>query len=94
MSGGKAHITGGFIHLKSHGGAKHAVREVCDHLPDNRFVLRSVVKPYTTANTQLAQKLNATSCLYRRLLQSNPPSLGQLRTDKLTVSSMTSPVSG
>ncbi len=33
-------------HLKGHGGAKYAVREVRDHLPDNRFVLRTDVKSY------------------------------------------------
>ena len=33
-------------HLKGHGGAKYAVREVCDHLSDNRFVLRTDVKSY------------------------------------------------
>ena len=33
-------------HLKGHGGAKYAVREVRDHLPDNRFVLRTGVKSY------------------------------------------------
>jgi hypothetical protein len=31
-------------HLKGHGGAKYAVLEFRDHLPDNRFVLRSDVK--------------------------------------------------
>jgi RNA-directed DNA polymerase len=33
-------------HLKGNGGAKYAVREVSDHLPDNRFVLRTDVKSY------------------------------------------------
>ena len=33
-------------HLKGNGGAKHAVREVRDHLPGNRFVLRTDVKSY------------------------------------------------
>jgi len=33
-------------YLKGHGGAKYAVREVRDHLPDNRFVLRTDVKSY------------------------------------------------
>lgn len=33
-------------HIKGHGGAKFAVREVRDHLPDNRFVLRTDVKSY------------------------------------------------
>jgi RNA-directed DNA polymerase len=33
-------------HIKGHGGAKYAVREVRDHLPDNRFVLRTDVKSY------------------------------------------------
>jgi RNA-directed DNA polymerase len=33
-------------HLKGHGGAKYAVREVRDHLPDNRFVLRTDVNSY------------------------------------------------
>ncbi len=33
-------------HIKGHGGAKYAVREVRDHLPDNRFVLRTEVKSY------------------------------------------------
>lgn len=33
-------------HLKGHGGAKYAVREVRDHLADNRFVLRTDVKSY------------------------------------------------
>jgi RNA-directed DNA polymerase len=28
-------------HIKGHGGAKCAVREVRDHLPENRFVLRT-----------------------------------------------------
>ena len=31
-------------HLKGHGGAKYAVREVCDHLKANRFVLKTDVK--------------------------------------------------
>jgi RNA-directed DNA polymerase len=34
------------IHIKGHGGAKLAVREVCDHLKQNRFVLRTDVKSY------------------------------------------------
>jgi hypothetical protein len=33
-------------HIKGHGGAKFAVCEVRDHLPDNRFVLRTDVKSY------------------------------------------------
>jgi hypothetical protein len=33
-------------HLKGHGGAKFAVREVRDHLAVNRFVLRTDVKSY------------------------------------------------
>lgn len=33
-------------HLKGNGGAKYAVREVRDHLPSNRFVLRTDVKSY------------------------------------------------
>ena len=33
-------------HLKGHGGAKYAVREVRDHLAGNRFVLRTDVKSY------------------------------------------------
>ncbi len=33
-------------HLKGHGGAKYAVRKVRDHLPSNRFVLRTDVKSY------------------------------------------------
>lgn len=33
-------------HLKGHGGAKFAVREVRDHLAANRFVLRTDVKSY------------------------------------------------
>jgi len=33
-------------HIKSHGGAKYAVREVRNNLPDNRFVLRTDVKSY------------------------------------------------
>ena len=33
-------------HLKGHGGAKYAVREVRDHLPANRFVLKTDVKSY------------------------------------------------
>ncbi len=33
-------------HLKGHGGAKHAVREVRDNLPANRFVLKTDVKSY------------------------------------------------
>ena len=33
-------------HVKGHGGAKGAVREVCRHLPDNSFVLRTDVKSY------------------------------------------------
>jgi RNA-directed DNA polymerase len=33
-------------HVKGHGGAKNAVRAVRDHLPDNRFVLRTDVKSY------------------------------------------------
>jgi RNA-directed DNA polymerase len=33
-------------HLKGNGGAKYAVREVRDHLPNNRFVLRTDVKSY------------------------------------------------
>jgi hypothetical protein len=33
-------------HLKGHGGAKHAVREVRDHLKVNRFVLKTDVKSY------------------------------------------------
>jgi RNA-directed DNA polymerase len=33
-------------HLKGHGGAKYAVRAVRDHVPENRFVLRTDVKSY------------------------------------------------
>jgi RNA-directed DNA polymerase len=33
-------------HLKGHGGAKYAVREVRGHLPANRFVLRTDVRSY------------------------------------------------
>jgi RNA-directed DNA polymerase len=33
-------------HLKGNGGAKYAVREVRDHLQNNRFVLRTDVKSY------------------------------------------------
>jgi hypothetical protein len=33
-------------HIKAHGGAKFAVREVRDHLAANRFVLRTDVKSY------------------------------------------------
>jgi RNA-directed DNA polymerase len=33
-------------HLKGHGGAKYAVREVRDHLAVNRFVLRTDVRSY------------------------------------------------
>jgi hypothetical protein len=33
-------------HLKGHGGPKHAVREVRDHLAANRFALRTDVKSY------------------------------------------------
>ena len=33
-------------HLKDHGGAKYAVREVRDHLKANRFVLRTDVTSY------------------------------------------------
>ena len=33
-------------HLKGHGGAKYAVREVRDHLADNNFVFRTDVKSY------------------------------------------------
>jgi retron-type reverse transcriptase len=33
-------------HLKGHGGAKYAVREVRNHLAANRFVLRTDVKSY------------------------------------------------
>jgi RNA-directed DNA polymerase len=33
-------------HIKGHGGAKFAVREVRDHLAANRFVLRTDVKSY------------------------------------------------
>lgn len=33
-------------HLKGHGGAKYAVREVRDHLTDNNFVFRTDVKSY------------------------------------------------
>src|SRR5271154_862137 len=33
-------------HLKGNGGAKYAVREVRDHLPNNHFVLRTDVKSY------------------------------------------------
>ncbi len=33
-------------HIKGHGGAKYAVREVRDHLAANRFVLRTDVKSY------------------------------------------------
>jgi hypothetical protein len=33
-------------HIKGHGGAKCAVREVRDHLPENRFVLRTDVKSF------------------------------------------------
>jgi RNA-directed DNA polymerase len=35
-----------FVLPKGHGGAKNAVRAVRDHLPDNRFVLRTDVKSY------------------------------------------------
>ncbi len=35
-----------YTHLKGHGGAKYAVREVRDHLADNRFVFRTDVKSY------------------------------------------------
>ncbi len=33
-------------HIKGHGGAKHAVREVRENLADNRFVFRTDVKSY------------------------------------------------
>ena len=33
-------------HLKGHGGAKFAVREVARHLPEHRFVLRTDVRSY------------------------------------------------
>ena len=33
-------------HLKNHGGAKHAVREVMEHLPQHQFVMRTDVKSY------------------------------------------------
>jgi len=33
-------------HIKGHGGAKHAVREVRENLSDNRFVFRTDVKSY------------------------------------------------
>ena len=33
-------------HIKGHGGAKYAVREVRDHLAANRFVLPTDVKSY------------------------------------------------
>jgi RNA-directed DNA polymerase len=33
-------------HIRGHGGAKYAVREVRDHLAANRFVLRTDVKSY------------------------------------------------
>jgi hypothetical protein len=33
-------------HLKGNGGAKYAVRQVSDHLPDNHYVLRTDVKSY------------------------------------------------
>lgn len=33
-------------HIKGHGGAKYAVREVRDHVQGNRFVLRTDVKSY------------------------------------------------
>ena len=33
-------------HLKNHGGAKYAVREVIGHLPQHQFVMRTDVKSY------------------------------------------------
>ena len=33
-------------HLRGHGGAKYAVREVRDHLQGNRFVLRTDVQSF------------------------------------------------
>ena len=40
------HLPARCTHLKGHGGAKFAVREVRDHLAANRFVLRTDVKSY------------------------------------------------
>ncbi len=36
-------------HVKGHGGARAAVRQVMRHLPANRFVLRTDVKAYSSA---------------------------------------------
>ncbi len=38
--------SGRCTHLKDHGGAKFAVREVYKHLPENHFVMRADVKSY------------------------------------------------
>jgi hypothetical protein len=64
MSGGKAHITAGFTHLKGNGEAKHAVREVCDHLPDNRFVLRTVVSPTTPPQIRNSRRSSMQNLAY------------------------------
>ena len=34
------------VHVKGHGGAKAAVRQVMTHLPSNRFVLKTDVHSY------------------------------------------------
>jgi RNA-directed DNA polymerase len=42
----KPHISKQCVHVKGNGGAKQAVRQVNEHLGDNRFVFRSDVKSY------------------------------------------------
>ena len=46
-------------HLKGHGGAKHAVREVVRHLPRHQFVMRTDVKSYYASidHHELLEKL-------------------------------------
>jgi len=49
-------------HIKGHGGAKFAVREVRDHLAANRFVLRTDVKSYYASIDYLVGAKNSAGC--------------------------------
>lgn len=46
MLGAILPVSSRYAHVKGHGGARSAVREVRAHLPINRFVLRTDVKSY------------------------------------------------
>ncbi len=49
-------------HVKGHGGAKAAVRQVMRHLPANRFVLRTDVKAYSSAPRPSPALIGSSRC--------------------------------